>query len=692
MNRWSESLNDLLVPHIFKGINKIYNDIKRASMTRGNTRGVGGAGGAGGGAGAGGAGGGAGAGGAGGGAGAGGGVIKPFQLTLMEIKYLPEALLEEDYNQLLYYLKNNDMSEKLLTSLLSKIYINMAQTELGPNETVKISIPKNRVFVHKVYINAANIFFKEPLLFYHKYEPTIIQQNYLVILEKIKNAISKTINNDINNYIAIGHESNCESEPQIITKTDRLNDIKKSFKTPKNLLDDDDEEEDGFDEDEGNDEGNAKYTNIRNADDHSDANIQQTLTEPIYDSCEEEHINSTKSMSVLQNNYADNKTNHADNKTNYEDNKTNYEDNKTNYEDNKTNYADNKSNIELTQYNLDFLENSDNTCASIISNKTYKNNVNNKETAIINENYDDDDNEEIEIYDMPVLPSNKYDQSQIQSQVQSQVQSQDHVDTNCINNLIDNCAYDLESTISVAQKNIRYMVNKPKGYNRSLKTLSQPDMCQTSTISMPVTKKASLINNNEIDIISLYNNESIKHRPDIIIDQFANETADADANADADAEDYEISLPLTILAPPSSPTSSPSTSPLQASISPLQASISPLQASTSPLLSPHLDNDISPILRPQIENLVEPITQDISLHEKQKDMSHIINKKSPNIVNSKPKITKVSIKLDKMRPAERNKTIRSILGSKSTISDNDSTLESIITSYSNSANKKSALR
>ena len=116
--RWVESLNDLLVPHIFKGINKIYNDIKRASNATNSRNG--------------------------------GGVIKPFQLTLMEIKYLPESLLEEDYIQLLHYLKNNDKSEKLFSSLLTKIYTNMAQTELGPKEVVNISIPKNRVFVHKV--------------------------------------------------------------------------------------------------------------------------------------------------------------------------------------------------------------------------------------------------------------------------------------------------------------------------------------------------------------------------------------------------------------------------------------------------------------------------------------------------------------------------------------------------------------
>jgi hypothetical protein len=42
-----------------------------------------------------------------------------------------------------------------------------------------------------------------------------------------------------------------------------------------------------------------------------------------------------------------------------------------------------------------------------------------------------------------------------------------------------------------------------------------------------------------------------------------------------------------------------------------------------------------------------------------------------------------------MRPAERNKTIRSILGTKPIISDSDSTLESIITSYSHKEKSRS---
>ena len=137
LNRWIENLNDILVPHIFKGINKIYNDLRKLTEKTNN------------------------------------GIIKPFQLTLMEIKYLPATLLEEDYTQLLLSFKNNNYSEALLSNLLKKIYIESVKEDikLAKITLIKnnIKIPNNMLFIHKVYINAANMFFKDPLLFYHKY-------------------------------------------------------------------------------------------------------------------------------------------------------------------------------------------------------------------------------------------------------------------------------------------------------------------------------------------------------------------------------------------------------------------------------------------------------------------------------------------------------------------------------------------
>ena len=63
LNRWLDNLNDILVPHIYKGINEIYNNIKRMVFLSGKTNGT----------------------------------IKPFQLALLEVKYLSETVLNTDF-------------------------------------------------------------------------------------------------------------------------------------------------------------------------------------------------------------------------------------------------------------------------------------------------------------------------------------------------------------------------------------------------------------------------------------------------------------------------------------------------------------------------------------------------------------------------------------------------------------------
>ena len=51
---------------------------------------------------------------------------------------------------------------------------------------ININIPSIKVFIHKIYINSAEEFFKEPLLFYHNYDPETTQKNFKLIQEKIK--------------------------------------------------------------------------------------------------------------------------------------------------------------------------------------------------------------------------------------------------------------------------------------------------------------------------------------------------------------------------------------------------------------------------------------------------------------------------------------------------------------------------
>ena len=540
-NKWQNSLNDILIPHIFKGLNKIYNDIKKIAASK-NT-----------------------------------GVIKPFQLTLMEVKYLPEALLDEDYTQLLLSLRHNDKTEKLLTILISKIYTEILKEE--SYDCINVIFPKNKVFVHKVYINAANLFFKEPLLFYHKYEPAVINQNYKIILERIKTAIQNTINNDIINIIALGEDNNKTD------KCDRLNDIKKEFKTPRNLLDDNSDEDDNSD-----DESNVSdiIENVHNYDIFNNS-IKQTYTD------RESNISLNKKINNEQESCHEQESQRVLESSHEPEYQRDLE---SRYGQESLLLKQLKSNSEETD--------------SIISNNldiksTYEKASRYSQNTELITNYDIVDD-------------------LTQENLNDVIKQNENINLTEISKFIDECPNDLVSTISL-KTNLMIRKAKPESIKHT-----------------KIPKKLAQINLEE-DNISIYTTGKTK----------------------------SVS-PKYVVMP----------------ISEDQRSISPNEERSNNEKSNNERLNEERLISPNIENEIKPIE---GIPSKQSSipttlaLDGIKNALKTNVKQKQAvKKTPITIKLNNMKPTERNKTIKSILGGgcSAQISDTDSTLESLISSYSHS--------
>lgn len=169
-SRWLDSINDIVVPHIFRGLDKLYNDIRRITERVKTKTGK---------------------------------TLMAFQLALERIKDLPKGLIEDDYKVLLNSLRNVDCDEQWFHDLLDRAFVSYAREALR-SEGIDIKLSKDHIevpdgidFIHKTYVNAARTFWMAPQLFYHNQDSLSKQQNNTKIMENIREAILKTIRDNV---------------------------------------------------------------------------------------------------------------------------------------------------------------------------------------------------------------------------------------------------------------------------------------------------------------------------------------------------------------------------------------------------------------------------------------------------------------------------------------------------------------
>lgn len=231
-SRWLDSINDIVVPHIFRGLDKLYNDVRRITERVKTKTGK---------------------------------TLMAFQLALERIKDLPKGLIEDDYRVLLNSLRNVDCDEQWFNDLLTKAFVSYAREALrSEGIDIKLSrdhieVPEGLDFIHKTYVNAARTFWMTPQLFYHNQNSLSKQENNAKIMDSIRNAILKTIRDNVGLdkiFKAYQRDKAPKVEPRKLNITDHFKTI-----VTKSLLDDDSGEESGDESEFENLELTAKNIN-----------------------------------------------------------------------------------------------------------------------------------------------------------------------------------------------------------------------------------------------------------------------------------------------------------------------------------------------------------------------------------------------------------------------------------------------
>ena len=119
--------------------------------------------------------------------------LKTFQILLSQTPTWEQEKLDTEYSRI----KENthcDYLEDLITAvfvahtkILSSIKSNSEQ------KSIDLNIPTGSHFIHKVYIESARNFWKQPYLFNHKYNPLDLQRNLNDAEKIIKESILETI-------------------------------------------------------------------------------------------------------------------------------------------------------------------------------------------------------------------------------------------------------------------------------------------------------------------------------------------------------------------------------------------------------------------------------------------------------------------------------------------------------------------
>jgi hypothetical protein len=168
MEVWLESINDILVPHIFKGLQEAYNTVNRLT---GGTK-----------------------------------VLLAFQVTLEGIKDLSQSKITADYTVLQNSLIKNGHDALWFETLLRHLYLNYGKSallsaglQINDNfNTDLIEVPKGPDFVREVYINTAREIWQKPFLFTHKTDGITRQNNNNEIIIFIRNSIMRTVRDGLN--------------------------------------------------------------------------------------------------------------------------------------------------------------------------------------------------------------------------------------------------------------------------------------------------------------------------------------------------------------------------------------------------------------------------------------------------------------------------------------------------------------
>jgi len=162
---WLDSINDILVPHIYNGLQVAYNSV--AKICKGKK------------------------------------VLMAFQVTLENIKDLPQQSIDNDYKVLLKTSEKTEDELRRMFDNLYRSYANFALSSAGKDVSkldYSLISPPKRIsdFVKNAYVNTAREIWIRPFLFSTDCQPVEKQANTNEVFTIIKSSILKTVRDDLN--------------------------------------------------------------------------------------------------------------------------------------------------------------------------------------------------------------------------------------------------------------------------------------------------------------------------------------------------------------------------------------------------------------------------------------------------------------------------------------------------------------
>ena len=148
-------------------------------------------------------------------------VIYKFQELLKEIPNWNQTILQEESKRIKK--KCNYIMDIVTAIFVSNVKILASIRLKGNNDNIRVKIPTSDIFIHSIYIEAAQQIFYDPFLFYHR-NKTSIQENKEQVRRIIRYSVDETIrqmlpfDDILKEYLANALnddlESNSESESE----------------------------------------------------------------------------------------------------------------------------------------------------------------------------------------------------------------------------------------------------------------------------------------------------------------------------------------------------------------------------------------------------------------------------------------------------------------------------------------------
>ena len=117
-------------------------------------------------------------------------VIYKFQELLKEIPNWNQTILQEESKRIKK--KCSYIMDIVTAIFVSNVKILASIRLKGSNENIRVKIPTSDIFIHSIYIEAAQHIFYDPFLFYHHTNRSI-QENKETVRKIIRNSIDETI-------------------------------------------------------------------------------------------------------------------------------------------------------------------------------------------------------------------------------------------------------------------------------------------------------------------------------------------------------------------------------------------------------------------------------------------------------------------------------------------------------------------